>query len=107
MDEKQTLNHLLGLEKSAAKIVDDAKTEANGRINEHEAACRAAYESAYADGYESLEADYTKRIAELDASYQKKLNDYKDGLKNSTTDEAAFFALAGKLLFEVSLNAGG
>ncbi|MDR3324542.1 MAG: hypothetical protein LBS82_00950 [Spirochaetaceae bacterium] len=108
MDEKQTLNHLLELEKNAAKIVEDAKTESNGRINESEAACRAAYESEYAKEYGSLEDDYNGRVAALDGAYQQKLDDYQDSLKNIALDEAAFFALSGALLFkESSLNAGG
>ncbi|MDR3301749.1 MAG: hypothetical protein LBT01_04365 [Spirochaetaceae bacterium] len=107
MDEQQILNHLFDLEKNAAAIVDEANTEANKRINDHETACRNAYESQYAKEYAALEDAYKGQIAALDADYQQKLDDYKGSLQGAALDKAAFFTLAKKLLCEASLPAGG
>jgi F0F1-type ATP synthase membrane subunit b/b' len=105
MDEQQTLAHLLDVEKNAAKIVQEAQTEANRIINGTERDCRADYERSFARGLAEIEMNYNKQVEELDATYRTKLEDYKKNLSGVPPDKPAFFALAEKYLFQESAGA--
>jgi F0F1-type ATP synthase membrane subunit b/b' len=100
MDEQQTLTHLLDVEKNAERIVEEAQTAANTLINENERDCRAAYERSFAQGLAEIEVNFNKKIEELDAAYRTKLEEYTKSRAAVPPNQAAFFALAEKYLFQ-------
>ncbi|MDR2864751.1 MAG: hypothetical protein LBV68_03970 [Spirochaetaceae bacterium] len=102
MDEQQTLNHLLDIEKNAAKIVDEAKNQALDRINEIERRCRSEYEAAYKKEYNALEDDYNTQIAELNREYEKKIEDYTNHIESIPINQQAFVLCAEQFLFQES-----
>jgi F0F1-type ATP synthase membrane subunit b/b' len=104
MDDTQILQHLIEVEKNAARIVEDAQKEAAARETEADRACRAAFESAYTQGYAALEADYTRQVGEINCEYEATLDECRKALGGEPSGAAQFAALSRRFLLD---EAGG
>ena len=102
MDDKNVLQHLLGLESQAAALVNDAQAEADRRIAEGEKQNRARYDEAYAREAAALEASYTEKLAAVKADYHNQLRSYEEGLKTQPLNITSFTSLAGKYLLSAT-----
>ena len=99
-DDSNILQHLLRLETEASSLVDDAQAEADRRLVEAEKEQRLIFEQSYSAEVEKLQAVFINKTAEVRNNYKRQLDAYREELKASPADRAAFSKLARCLLLE-------
>ena len=104
MDEHGTLNHLIEVEKNAAKIVEDAQKDAAARIAENERTLRLNYDALWSKEFAALEAAYKSDLENINSAYLKELDVRRAALNNSSANKKAFFCRARQFLFEAMPN---
>jgi F0F1-type ATP synthase membrane subunit b/b' len=92
------IGQLLEAEKHAAAILANAQIEGDKRVTRAKAEAAEKYKSQYEALMSEMEASYTKETNEINAKYNKDIEDYKTSLQSHTLDAAAFNALMAKLL---------
>jgi hypothetical protein len=97
--DQELLQHLLEVEDRAAVLVEDAQTEADRRIAEHENQSRAEYNEAYARDAATLQQRYEKEYEAVKAEYQGRLDEYRKSLEAMPIHDDDFCKLAASLLF--------
>ncbi|MDR0561759.1 MAG: hypothetical protein LBG73_03640 [Spirochaetaceae bacterium] len=100
MNEQDVLHHLLQVEADAAALVDEAQVEADKRILESEKLNRAAYEEQYNRKIAELEATYEKEIAAIKDDHKEQLNAYRQSLDALTIQTDSFSNLVKSLLLK-------
>ena len=98
--ELDAINHLLEIEKDAAILIDDAKIEADKRINEAKGQYNAKYKEQYDKIVSELDSKYHSSMDDISEKYNKEINAYKTQLEEKKQDETGFSSLLDKLLFE-------
>ena len=98
--ELDAINHLLEIEKDAAILIDDAKIEADKRINEAKGQYNAKYKEQYDKIVSELDSKYHSSMDDISEKYNKEINAYKTQLEEKKQDETEFSSLLDKLLFE-------
>jgi F0F1-type ATP synthase membrane subunit b/b' len=90
MTNDDILNHLVGIEAQAAKVVQDATASANRRIAESEQAFQQDYNKRHEEGVAQIEADFKAKNEELETDYRKQLDEYRTKIDAQTHDVDAF-----------------
>jgi F0F1-type ATP synthase membrane subunit b/b' len=98
--EKQgVLNHLLKVESQASVLVDDAQSEADRRVAEHEKESRARYDERYGLEAAELNGEYEKAVLAVKEDYKRQLEAYRESLEAMPVHADAFSRLADSLFF--------
>jgi F0F1-type ATP synthase membrane subunit b/b' len=90
--------HLLGIEKEADALLDDARSEAAKRVEQSEQAARNLYENGYAEQAAALEKQFKEDEASLESGYKEKLAAYCHSLDAKPVRQGDFAALVDSLL---------
>jgi hypothetical protein len=98
MDDREVLQHLLGLENEASALVNDAQAEADRRTAEREKQNRLRYDETYAAEVEVLEKDFAQHLAGVKENCRQQLETYRAALQSMSSNKEAFSSLAEKLM---------
>jgi vacuolar-type H+-ATPase subunit H len=99
--DQELLQHLLEVEDRAAVLVEDAQTEADRRIAEHENQSRAEYNEAYARDAAELQEHYQREYEAVKAEYQGRLDKYRKSLEAMPVHSDDFSKLVTSFLYGV------
>jgi F0F1-type ATP synthase membrane subunit b/b' len=99
MENDDTLERLLKIEKEAASLVNEAQAEADRRIAESEKQNRAACEKKYRVHEQALEEELKKKTDELKTEFKKQIETYLDELSLLKADTKKFSSLLDSLIF--------
>ncbi len=97
--ELDAINHLLEVEKKASALINDAMIESEKRLSDARIKYNTQYKSRYDELVSGLESDFQKKHAEIEAKYQKEMDDYKADIESKPLDKESFDNLLDKLLF--------
>jgi selenocysteine lyase/cysteine desulfurase len=98
--EKQgVLNHLLKVESQASVLVDEAQSEADRRVAEHEKESRTRYDERYGLEAAELNREYEKAVLAVKEDYKRQLEAYRESLAAMPVYADAFSCLADSLFF--------
>jgi vacuolar-type H+-ATPase subunit H len=97
--DRELLQHLLEVEDRAAVLVEDAQTEADRRIAEHENQSRTEYNEAYARDAAELQERYQQEYEAIKAEYQNRLDEYRKSLEAMPVHSDDFSKLVTSLLY--------
>ena len=99
--EKQSvsvLDLLLKTEAEAAALVNDAQLEADRRIHDNEEKNRLSFDEKIKNEIQKQELNLKVEKEKINSLYENALNDYRNEIKNITSDENRFFDLLNKYL---------
>jgi len=96
--ELDAIKHLLEVEKNASALINDAKTEADKRLSEAHLKYNSIYKEKYDQLVAHLDDDFKKSHEQIEAKYNKELDDYKASIEAKSQDKKSFESLLDKLL---------
>lgn len=97
--ELDAINHLLEVEKKASALIKDAMIESEKRLSDAHLKYNSQYKARYDELVSGLESAYQTKHAEIEAKYQKEMDDYKADIESKPLDKQSFDNLLDKLLF--------
>ena len=96
MQSKSVLDLLLKAEAEAAALVNDAQIEADRRIHDNEEKNRVYFDDQIKKEIQKQELDLVNEKEKINILYENALEDYRDEIKNITSDENRFCDLLNK-----------
>ena len=97
--EIEIINHLLEVEKNASILLDDARKEAERRIINAKNKANEEFQKEYENLVASAEADYNRKLKEIDSNHDNVISEYKESLCKKSIDKENFFKYVDSLLF--------
>ena len=90
------LDLLLKVEAEAAALVNDAQAEADRRIHDNEEKKRIAFDERIKKEIQKQELSFKDEKEKINSLYENALEDYRNEIKNVTSDENRFCDLLNK-----------
>lgn len=90
MDGQDVIGHLMGVEREAASLLADAKSEADRRKHAASDESSRLYKEAYEAFMSGLESELEQGRHEIDLSREAELDAYQARVEALPTDPAAF-----------------
>ncbi|MDR1597138.1 MAG: hypothetical protein LBR99_05470 [Treponema sp.] len=99
VQKQGVLSHLLKVESQASVLVDEAQSEADRRVAEHEKESRARCDQRYGLEAAELNGEYEKAVLAVKEDYKRQLEAYRESLAAMPVHADVFSRLADSLFF--------
>ena len=98
--ESDIIGHLVDVEHKASTLLDNAKKEAQIRVDEAKVTADKQYSVEYKKIIVDFENDYAQKTKALNKTYKEAIKKYTEKTENLSQDAEAFNNLLDKLLLE-------